>query len=501
MSDSVQDRSILVNDLSDNHPPIKDTEELRKKLKELAIEYHASDDNENHVCLKVPIIKVDGEYYIGQDSKNSVKLPGFWYEGVFDKEDSDKNITESWNIWMDVEYLDPDNFDGVIMIVQRTYEDDGTFDYNRDSIALGENPIDKVVEPIKELTTFAKKVIHNKVGTLLNLALDIIKSIFGDFPQFIINMAVTASDGSFKDWQLLYSFNDLKDNGKDGNKNMYTRVGDYSEGNKKKWQIAVKDIKKDGDEYESFSNETEIPVIKADLYNIAMGHIPLIDTNFLTGNETHSENSAWTILRNIASEIIHITIYIAAAILLITLIFTGVQIIRFSFVNPVTEAEYKERLADFTKSVLTLISSVVIMALCIFGSNEFFSLIQRNNNTYELPIRVNVENAEYSFSTTMAGYAGYMASSQNIDKTSTKAFYTFCYIVLVGLNVIAIVFMIIRMLILLVLSIVGPISAALTVFDISGPMSYRNWIIIYVILSAVQILMAIGCMIAMKMDF
>ena len=486
-------------------PKLSTRDEVKNKVKDFASDYYASDDDEK-ACIKTPVFKKDGEYYIGKKS-NYIKLEGLSDpDMIFDYDEGD-----TWNVWMDIFYAEGEynGENSQAITISIIYEDDGSFDPEKDtSIDVAKHWVEgvwnnakKVVEKAEEIITFVEKCSHNLAGTLATLALDIIKTIFGDFPQFLINMVVTASDGSFKDWQLVYSYDELKDDGTEGNKNIYTNVGEYKKGNKADWQVAVQDVEKDGDKYESFDKETEIPVIKADLYNIAMGHIPAIDTNFLTGNENHPENSAWSILRNIAAEIIHMAIYIAAAILVVTLIFTGIQIVRFSFTDPVTEGEYRERLGDFAKSVATLIGSVAIMGLCIFGTNEFFSIIQRNNNTYELPIRVNVENAEYSFSTTMAGYAGYMASSQNVDETSTKAFYTFCYIVLVALNVIAIVFMVIRMLILLVLSVIGPISAALSVFDIQGPMEFRNWVILYVIISAIQILMAIGCMITLKMEF
>ena len=483
-------------------PKLSTREEVKNKVKDFATDYYASDDEEK-ACIKTPVFKKDGEYYIGKSS-NYIKLEGLSDpDMIFDYDEGD-----SWNVWMDIFYAEGEynGENSQAITISIIYEDDGSFDPEKDTSIdvakhLVEGGVKKIKETVEKAITFVEKCSHNLAGTLMTLILDIIKTIFGDMPQFFINMIVTATDGSFKDWQLVYTSDELKKNGDNGNVNKYINIGEYSKGNKADWQVAVEDVEKDGDKFESFDSETEIPVIKADLYNVAMGHISALDTNFLTGNENHPDGSAWSILRNIAAEIIHMAIYIAATILVVTLIFTGIQIVRFSFTDPVTEKEYQERLQNFAMSVATLIGSVAIMALCIFGSNEFFSLIQRNNDTYELPIRVNVENAGYSFSTTFAGYTGYMASSQNVDKTSTKAFYTFCYIGFVALNVITIAIMVIRMLILLVLSVIGPISAALSVFDIQGPMNFRNWVVLYVIISAVQILMAVGCMVTLKMEF
>ena len=81
-----------------------------------------------------------------------------------------------------------------------------------------------------------------------------------------------------------------------------------------------------------------------DLYNVAVGHIDFLDVNFLTGNKDHDEGSPWMILRNFAAGLIHISIYIASAILLVMLIIYGIQIVGHSFDNPEGEAEAKTRL-------------------------------------------------------------------------------------------------------------------------------------------------------------
>ena len=71
------------------------------------------------------------------------------------------------------------------------------------------------------------------------------------------------------------------------------------------------------------------------------------------------------------------------------LIIYGIQIVGHSFDNPEGEAEAKTRLEQFTTSIAMLIGSVVIMGLCIFGSDTFFKSLENRENA-ELPIRVNV---------------------------------------------------------------------------------------------------------------
>ena len=227
-----------------------------------------------------------------------------------------------------------------------------------------------------------------------------------------------------------------------------------------------------------------------DLYNIAIGHVSFLDVNILTGNKDHDEDSPWMLMRNFAATLIHISIYIASAVLLATLIIFGIQIVKNSFSNPEGEAEYKKKLEMFSRSVAMLIGSVLIMGLCIFGSKTFFNSVEQRENT-ELPIRVNVESAGYSFSTTAAGYARYMAGIEDVDEWVEKGLHTLTFIVLAWVNLILIIFMIVRMFALWILSMLGPITAALHILNIEFGMSFRRWAGLYISLSFVQVFLSI----------
>ena len=136
-----------------------------------------------------------------------------------------------------------------------------------------------------------------------------------------------------------------------------------------------------------------------------------------------------------------------------------------------------------------LIGSVVIMGLCIFGSDTFFKSLENRENA-ELPIRVNVETAGYSFSTTAAGYARYMAGIEDVDEWVEKGLYTLGFIVLAWVNLAVIIFMIVRMFALWILSMIGPIVAALHILNIEGMMSFRRWAGLYISLSLIQVLLS-----------
>ncbi len=337
------------------------------------------------------------------------------------------------------------------------------------------------------MRNFKDNFDHNPQGTLLSLFFDFIRLLFGDLPQFIANMIQTPTDNTWFNWKYMYSKSYLEKN-EDVNK--YTNVADYnkedSDTSKNKdndWQKVI-NIDKENDDDKRFSEKSKIPVMIGDLYNVAVGHIDFLDINFLSASENN--NSFWLILRNIAAGLIHISIYISCAILLITLFIYGIQIVTHSFDNPEGEANAKERLEGFARSIATLVSSVLIMGLCIYGSDSFFKTIENRENT-ELPIRVNVEASGYSFSTTVAGYVRYMAGIDDVDQWVEKGLYTLAFIALAIVNLAIVVLMIVRMLVLWFLSMVGPISAALEVFNIEGIISFRRWITLYIGYSLIQV--------------
>lgn len=397
-----------------------------------------------------------------------------------------KNI--GWNIKINEIYAGPDSKEADYNYGNGLPKNQGKVidvDINSPSQAVTE-PIEKAVDAV---TTFADNYKKNKIGTLLCYFFDFIKMIFGDFPQFVINMIQTAADDTLSNWQLMYTKEELTADGEDGNVNKYTQVSDYVEGQGKEWQEVI-DIKKEDSSDERFDTETEIPVIIADIYNMAIGHIDFLDVNFLTTNGNHKAGSKWLILRNIAASFIHISIYLGSAILVVTLIINGIQIVLINFKNPEEEAEHKERLEKFGTSVAMLVGSVVIMSLCIYSSQAFFDSIEQTN-TEELPIRVNVEAANYSFSTTPTGYIRYMAEIKDVNEYVEKGIFVVVYIALVWVNVAIIVVMLIRMIGLWALSIVGPITAVLSIFNIEGPVNFNRWVNLYVRLSLIQVLLAI----------
>ena len=333
-----------------------------------------------------------------------------------------------------------------------------------------------------------------------------------DAVQIVINSIQTVSLGTFTDLRLAYEYNELvKDANSDGKRDMYTKVSKYNGEDYVSYE-GQKYVYVDGDD-KGFSMDTEIPVIPIDVYNLSISDISLLDINFLTVDKENRENSLWMTLRNIAVTIMHVTMYLAAAVLITSLILHGIYIVKGSLDNPQAQMEHKKGIKRFFISLLMLVGSVVIMALSIYASNMFLEGFQ--SDTDELPIRVNVsltpeENSQsdsesttsggYSFSTNFTGYIRYMAQINDVDKYTEKAVYTFEYIALVLVNVAGGVFMVVRMIVMLLLAIIGPIVATFYAIkkEDNGTLNYRTWAELYVTLAAVQILMAIASKIVLE---
>lgn len=428
----------------------------------LVIESYVDNPNQATICIWQAILQ---EVYTGDDIKE-----------VEEKEADDVRI--------DV----PD--------VDRDYENIFEEIWDVTAGVVG-NTIDFALDVKDFFTKLKDNVLRDAIGTVIYYILEIARFIFADIEQTLINLIQTSTDHSI-DCVYTYSKDRLMKEGTDGKRNKYTQVTDYVQGQGKSWQKIV-DIAKEDDDLR-FDETSKIPVMTGDWYNVAIGHIDIFDVNFLTGNKDHDEGSPWMIIRNFAAACIHVTIYAASAIILITLFIYGIQILTRTFKNPDEEADFKSRLNKFVTSVATLIGCVLIMAICIFGSNALFNSFE-SRETSEQPIRVNVEGAGYSFSTTPIGYIGYMAKSNDVKRCGEKFAYTVVYILLVWCNVLVIFIMFIRTIAMWILAIVGPVTAVLQIFNIETSFNFRTWIRYYVILSLTQIFISFVNMLVLENSF
>lgn len=348
--------------------------------------------------------------------------------------------------------------------------------------------------------------LTNIVGHLKVKLIDILLMPF-DGIQSAINSIQT---GSFSQKDKLTSWNivmEPEDILADQNKNQYVGYTKNAENLGAKGQKPQYiNARNDG-----LEDITTIPIIPVEFYSMARGQIDLFDVNFLSGQDNtslHTSTSKWLILRNFVSAVMHITIYLGAAVLIIKLIIDAIAIVSNSL-NPDKRKEAIVDLNDFVKSAIMLVSTVLIMGICIFLSNSMFNDIN-TSNVNELPIRVNVGSGKndgtgnkYSFSTNIMGYYRFMAQANRPRTSDLKALYAIIYIVLVVINALQVLVMLVRVIILAILSVLGPIIVIASIFkkkSVCG-MTYQGWIINYLTVSSIQLIIAIVYSIILQITF
>lgn len=293
--------------------------------------------------------------------------------------------------------------------------------------------------------------------------------------------------------EVLYSFDELQ---KDDTKNKYTQVSEGEEG-KSKVTKKIRNNANDDDELD-FDKDVKIPVMVGDLYNIAVDHIDFFDFNFFTGKNArkldgtlrHESNSAWIFIRDIVTALIRIGIYFASAVLIISLIIFGIRTTRSAINTPEKNAENKKALETLSKSIMMLIGSIIIMAVCIFATQELYQSIV-TEDSYELPVRVRVQDT-YSFSTTYGGYIRYFALNEDVSSNCWRSLLcAVIYAFIAVLNLALVVLMLIRTFVMWGLSIWGPFLAIQNVFGRNVTERFGRWVRNYFGLAVVQIILVI----------
>lgn len=344
------------------------------------------------------------------------------------------------------------------------------FNENPNLINGGNNNSNKKKESLLDIffEPFLKGIF--KVIDIFRAAIDVV--------QWLIDLFQTIPSGTWKDFTITYKYDELLSDGPEGSKNKYTMV---SEGIKESnYSVPI-----DGVE-EGFTKDTEIPVIPVDLYNFANGNVYLLDTNVLTNEKDKSP------ITKIVTNYMHVTVYISAALLIVMLIFHGINIVRTA-ITPKEKAEHKNKLYELGKALLLLVGSIVFMALCIYMIKFVFKQIQIGI-TDELPVRVNVGgDVNYSFSTNGTGYIRYLTQITDTDLILFKFVYTIAYLFLVAFNLITMLVMTVRFIALMFLSIIGPLFAAFSMFGRKKFLNYdfKKWAIHYFAWSSIQLVLAI----------
>ncbi len=351
---------------------------------------------------------------------------------------------------------------------------------------LGETLADtnENAEDLKEfLKEIVSKLSENPIGTALSYFFGLLRDAIGDTLQSFANNI------TFYDGEIVYSYDELESSSF-SKYNEYTNVSKKMEKtDDKQEEMDIKAIESDEDEDRRFSKDTKIPVIMMDLYNVAANNIPMFDINFLTINNTQHPDK-WITLRNFFTIIVRIIIFVVAAVLIVMLIYNGIQLVVHSSDNPKEQKKYKDAIKRFAISIFMLVGSIVIVALSIYGANALFETLQMPTSN-DGPIRVFSREGEYSFSTTITGYYRYMAEIEGVNRCLEKGANTLAYILLALTNVLLATFMIVRLLAAMVLAAVGPIIAGCDALDIKLSIKYSTWARTYVCLAIVPVIFAL----------
>ena len=361
------------------------------------------------------------------------------------------------------------------------------------------------------------------VKNIIQLFLDLVKTVLGDVPQMLANLIQTGlEDSGISNLKIDFSPDELngRDNDNVTNPNAYLKFKKNEQGKSEgqrlltidayvpfdtKVKIEEKERKKlEQDNNYGFKEETKIPLISVDLYTLATNKVEMTDANFL--DMSKKTNSTWNFIRDFFASLVHALMYLTMGILLLAIIWCGILIVKDSFdsKSALKSAQHKEMIVKLGKALVMLVTTLIFEAICIYGSASFYDQINGfDGGKYEGPIRVYVTGAKYSFSTTPTGYVRYMADISNILLNTLKAKFVGTYIVLAWSNLLFLVVMMIRMMLMMVLAVVGYVIVILYIVKKDEtPMSkYKSWLKMYVGLSVIQILLAAVFAIMMKTIF
>lgn len=401
-------------------------------------------------------------------------------------------------------------------IIVKTYQEQSAYNIWLKRIYTGEdlNKIDEeetsdkwapngATDLAQIITKTSKKWLGTNIGGAIAAFFAHIPRTFGDIFQYWANIIQTLPDGNAGHFGVTYKFNEIT-TGDAKEYNKYINAGGNGE---ETFAIKTVNIKKDKNNNgtDDFKTNTPIPYIITDWYTVGMGYIDYFDINFLTGNKStktikdengndvevvrHESNSIWMKFRNIVSGFIRLSIYATALILLVGLIWSGFNIVRHTYDNPAAQVESKKIIEKLMKATFALIGTILVMGGSIFANEEILSLIGEND-TYELPIRVNVEDV-YSFSTTFAGYARYLSTTSDPDQGLQIIGSAFEYMFFALANLGILIIGVVRVFMVWILSVWGPIMSIRYVLGKQNKIDLEKWAFVYVAVVFIQIPIAL----------
>ena len=372
-----------------------------------------------------------------------------------------------------------------------------------DMNTVSDDVLDGAVEPSFIVGDFVEEVIINPVkewvadkaaeffGKLFVLILDFFREIPDAFQRGVNSFGkidtIEAKTANAAPDEISYESQTLQ---ADSNKNNRAKVeiGNTNTGDPDKQEVITMDGKD-----EKFTKDTKIPSIPLDMYNIVYGNVKFLDVNFfVVDNSKHEAGSNWMYVRNIFAMALHIMIYLCTGFLIAVLITYGVSIVKGT-VLPSKKKEQIDGLKHFVLALIMLICSVLIMNICIYGTNALVDTLG-NKEEGDGFFRINVAgDTNYSFTANVTEFVRYMTQINSVDKIGDKLMYIFLYTFLVIGNVAALGIMLIRSIFIVILSVQGPIIA--TAYSLDKKvfnMSYSDWIKKYLKWTSIQVALMIG---------
>lgn len=369
---------------------------------------------------------------------------------------------------------------------------DGATDITLDPNKLGQSIIDPVVD-----------VVGNKIaeffGSLFINVMDFFRAIPDALQRGVNSIGkidtIEAQTTNAEPEPISASYKTIQ---ADSSKNERANVtlNEENKGDPNKQEIVTLDEKEN-----KFSENTEIPIIPLDMYNIVYGKVNFLDVNFFKVDTTkHQEGSKWMYIRRIFASALNTMIFLCLGFLTAILIIHGILIVKGTMI-PEKKKEHIDGLRHFLIAVFMLVGSVLIMNICIYGTNALIGYLG-NAEEGDAFYRVNiVGETNYSFSANMTEFVRFMTQINTVDKIGDKVMYVLLYIVLVAANLLTLGVMLVRSGLIVILSVQGPIIA--TAYSIDKKvfnMSYSDWTKKYLKWTMVQVFLMVAYMIIIKVS-
>lgn len=243
-----------------------------------------------------------------------------------------------------------------------------------------------------------------------------------------------------------------------------------------------------------YTTNTKIPIIPIDFYSSAINKVEMFDVNFFDTSSDNS-NKFWNVMNNTVSLWSHFILYIAVALMLTTIIWRSILLVKSSLGDDPKEASESKRMIDNIVKAILLISLIyVIMTVMMYMYQEVVKMFMNGNSSNYL-LRINVENV-YSFNTNLIGYLKFRTLSTN-SLAALGASILYCLMTIV--NLICFVGMFLRTIIMGGLVIIAPFTAVMAInekrngkgFNITNILNFKNWFKLYMTILWVPLIIII----------